>query len=174
MESTGLQIRELAHSKTGINAECCKQHMSQWCSNAMKCQSYRACSHNPPMASYFYLSIIFLLLQILRHTPHQCNLPWSSCNHHQLYPIPITLSAWHHIIDLPYDLWTTLFYFPFLVPFLYPAHPVMGWLITSHCTTQSGPYHLFHHTQTLCLFLLIICTYNYPKKEGSFSPRIQT
>ena len=36
--------------------------------------------------------------------------------------------------------------------------PVVGLLVTSHHAMWSGPYHLFHHTQTLCSFLFIICT----------------
>ena len=62
--------------------------------------------------SYFWLSIIFLTPQILWHAPHWHNLPCNSHDHHQLYPILIAPSAWHHVVDLPYDLWTTLFYFP--------------------------------------------------------------
>ena len=36
--------------------------------------------------------------------------------------------------------------------FCYPMHSVMARPITSHCTVWSGPYHMFHHTQTLCSF----------------------
>ena len=53
---------------------------------------------------------------------------------------------------------------------------VMGWLVTSHHTTQSGPYHLFHHTWTLCSFLLIICIWNsciYPEKKEVFPPEFR-
>ena len=42
----------------------------------------------PPVASYFWLSIIFLTLQILRHPPCWHNLLRPSCDHHRLYPIP--------------------------------------------------------------------------------------
>ena len=46
-----------------------------------------------PMASYFWLSIIFLTPQILQHISCQHDLPWDSCDHHQLYPIPTTPSV---------------------------------------------------------------------------------
>ena len=129
-----------------------------------------------PMASYFQLSIIFLTPQILWHAPCQCNPPWHLCDHHRLYPIPTTPSAWYHIGDLPYDLWTMLLYFPFLVSFLLPnasccsptnhksLHHVIGTL----------PYVLLH--TNLVLILLIICIQDfciYSKKEGSFSPELR-
>ena len=42
----------------------------------------------PPMAFYFWLSIIFLTPQILWHPPCQRDLFRPSCNHQRLYPIP--------------------------------------------------------------------------------------
>ena len=90
-----------------------------------------------PMTSYFCLSIIFLPPPILHHAPCRCDL---LCDHHRLYHIPITLSAQHHIVDSAYDLWTTLFYFPFSVPFLLPNMPCHG--LTSH-----NPLH--HVVRTL-------------------------
>ena len=71
-----------------------------------------------PMTFYFRLSIIFFTPQILQHAPHQCNPSQpsreGSCDHHQLYPIPIAPSVRYHIGGLPYYLWTTLLDFSFL------------------------------------------------------------
>ena len=110
-----------------------------------------------PMASYFCLSIIFPPPQTLQHAPHQHYLLCDSHDHHWLYPIPIAPSAWHHIVYLPYDLWTTLFYFPFLVPFLLPNSSCYG--LTdhkpSHRTVRTLPSVLPH--TNLVLVLLIIC-----------------
>ena len=101
-----------------------------------------------PMASYFRLSIIFLAPQILRHLLCQCDLFQlsckPSCNHHGLYPIPIAPSVWYHIGDLPYDLWTTLLHFPFLVSSLLPD------------TFFHVPYALPHMDLVLILFIVCI------------------
>ena len=135
-----------------------------------------------PMASYFCPPIIFLPPLILHHapcwcdchTPHWCDLPH---DHHWLYPIPITLSAWHHIVDVAYDLQTTQCYFPFLVPFLLPDAPC-------HRPTDHKPS--CHAVRTLPSVsphtnLVLVFTYHLylkllylPWKEGSFPPRIQT
>ena len=129
----------------------------------------------PPMPSYFWLSIIFLTPQILRHPPHWCNLLRPLCkpshNHHQLYPIPITPLVRHHIGDLPYDLWTTLLYFPFLVSFLLPNASCRGPTNhkSSHHVIRTLPYVSPH--MNLVLVLLIICIQDfciYSKKQGSF------
>ena len=110
-----------------------------------------------PMASYFQLSIIFLTLQILWHAPCQCNPPWHLCDHHRLYPIPTTPSAWYHIGDLPYDLWTMLLYFPFLVSFLLPDMSCHGPTDPKSldCVVRTLPYVSLH--TNLVLILLIIC-----------------
>ena len=107
-----------------------------------------------PMASYFRLSTIFLPLWILRHLPHWCNV---LCDHHRLYPIPITLSAQHQVVDFAYDLWTTQCYFPFLVPFLLPD------VCCRRLTDHKPSHHMVRalpsispHTN-LVLILLIIC-----------------
>ena len=129
-----------------------------------------------PMASYLQLSIIFLTLQIIQHTPCQHNLPWHLRDHHRLYPIPIAPSARHHVVDFPYDLWTMLFYFPFWFLFYYLMHPVITQPITSHRTVWSGPYHLFNCTWTLCLFYLSFVfktLVSTPEKKGSFSPEFR-
>ena len=111
----------------------------------------------PPMASYFRLSIIFLTPQTLRHAPHRCNPPRPSHDHHRLYPIPFTPLVWYHIGDLPYDPWTTLLYFPFLVSFLLPD---------TFCCNPTDHRSLHHAIRTLpyvsphmnlVLILLIIC-----------------
>ena len=114
-----------------------------------------------PMTSYFQLSIILLTPQILQHTPRWHNLLWHLCeplhDHHQLYPIPIAPLAQHHIVDLLYDLWTTLFYFPFLVLFLLPD-------VSCHSPTNHKSSHHAVRTFTthsphtnLVLVLLIFC-----------------
>ena len=114
-----------------------------------------------PMASYFWLSIIFLTLQILQHAPCQHDLPWPLCDHHWLYPIPITPLAWYHIGDLPYDLWTTLLYFPFLVSFLLPNASCRGPTNhkSSHHVIRTLPYVSLH--MNLVLVLLIICIQDF-------------
>ena len=112
-----------------------------------------------PMASYFWLSIIFLTPQILWHAPCWCDLLWHSCkpshDHHWLYPIPITPLAWYHIEDLPYDLQTMLFLFSFLSLFSITWH-ILLWPDRSQAIAPCGQglYHLFHCTQTLCSFYL--------------------
>ena len=110
-----------------------------------------------PMASYFWLSIIFLTPQILRHAPRQHNPLQHSHDHHWLFPIPIAPWAWHHVVDLSYDLWTTVFYFPFLVPFLLPnvycCSPTDH--KSSHHVVGALPSVLPH--MDLALILLIIC-----------------
>ena len=126
-----------------------------------------------PMASYFWLSIIFLTPQILWHLLRRHDLFWLLCNHHRLYPIPIAPLAWYHIGDLPYDLWTTLLFFTF---FVYLMCPVVAQPITSHCTMWSGPYHMCHHTRTLCSFYLSFVFKTFvstPKKKGSFPPEFR-
>ena len=65
--------------------------------------------------------------------------------------------AWHHIVDLSYDLWTTLFYFPFLVPFLLPNMSCCGPTDhkPSHHMVRILPSVLPH--MNLVLILLIVC-----------------
>ena len=128
-----------------------------------------------PMAFYFWLSIIFLTPQILRHLLRRCDLFRPSRDRHRLYPIPITPSVQYHVGDLSYDLWTTLLHFPFLAFSLYPMHSFVVRPITDHCTTQSGPYHMFRHTWTLCSFYLSFVFKTFvstPKKKEVF-PRTQ-
>ena len=115
----------------------------------------------PPMPFYFQLSIIFLTPQNLRRPLHQCNFLRPSCepsrNHHRLYPIPIAPSVWYHIGDLPYDLWTTLLHFPFLVSSLLPDaffHGLTNHRL-SHCAIRTFPYVSPH--PNLVLTLLIVC-----------------
>ena len=126
-----------------------------------------------PMASYFYFSIILLAPQILQHAPHRHDLPHDSCDHHRLYPIPLAPLAQHHVVDFPYDLWTSLFYFPFLVPFLLPN--------TSCCgpTDHKPSHHMVRalpsvspHTN-LVLVLLIICLVSILKKKEVFPPEFR-
>ena len=87
-----------------------------------------------------------------------------------LYPLQ------HHVVDLPYDLWTTLLYFPFLVPFPLPNVSCCG--LTDHKPLQHAVGTLPSvslHT-SLVLIFLIICIWNsciYSKKEGSFSPELR-
>ena len=114
-----------------------------------------------PMAFYFWLSIVFFTPQILRHASHWCNplrpSHEPSRDHHQLYPIPIAPSVQYHIGDLPYDLQTTLLYFPFLVFFLLPntfCHGPTNHRL-SHCAIATLPY-VSPHTN-LVLILLIVC-----------------
>ena len=76
-------------------------------------------------------------------------------NRYRLYPIPIAPSVWYHVGDLSYDLWTTSLHFPFLVFSLYPTHSSAVRPIADRCTARSGPYHMFRHTRTLCLFYLL-------------------
>ena len=69
-----------------------------------------------------------------------------------LYPShhwPSTTSKTSHMTYGPHC-------FIFLSYFLvyYPTCPVMGWPITSHHTTQSGPSPSIFHTWTLCSFYL--------------------
>ena len=111
-----------------------------------------------PMASYFQLSIVFLTPQILWHIPHWRNLQQHSHNHHWLYPIPITPSAWHHVKDLPYDLWTTLFHFPFLVSFLLPNVSYCGPTDhkSSHHVVGTLPSVFLHMNLVLVWFIVCI------------------
>ena len=116
------------------------------------------------MASYFWLSIIFLTLQILRHPLCQHDLPQPSCkgshNHHWLYPIPIAPLAQYHVGDLPYDLWTTLLYFPFLVSFLLPDICCHG--LTDHRSSHLAIRTICFATHkpcahfTYCLYLRLL------------------
>ena len=116
-----------------------------------------------PMAFYFWLSIIFLTPQILRHQPCWHSLLQPLCkglhDHHQLYPIPIAPSAQCHVRDLPYDLWTTLLYFPLLVSFLLPNTFCRGLTDhrSSHRTVRTLPYVSPHNKPcarfTYCLYL---------------------
>ena len=134
-----------------------------------------------PMAFYFRLSIISLTLQILQHAPHRRDLPRPLCqplhDHHRLYPIPITPLAWYHIGDLPYDLWTTLLYFPFLVSFLLPDVSCHGLAdhksialcdrdLTIHFTAHKPCAHF-----TYCLYLRLLYLL---QKTRKFFPRTQT
>ena len=69
----------------------------------------------------------------------------------------ITPSAWYHVRDLPYDLWTMLLYFPFLVSSLLPD---------TFCRSPTN-HRLLHHVigtlpyvsphMNLVLILLIVC-----------------
>ena len=91
--------------------------------------------------------------------------------------IPITPSVWYHIRDLPYDLRTTLLYFPFLVSFLSPNAFCRGLTNhrSSHCTVGTLPYVSPH--MNLVLVLLIICIQDfciYSKKNKEVFPRTQT
>ena len=112
---------------------------------------------NHQILSNGLLSIIFLTPQILRHPPCWCDLLRPSCNHHQLYPIPIAPSARYHVKDLPYDLQTTLLYFSFLVSSLLPNASFCG--LTDHRLLQrvigTLPYISPH--MNLVLILLIVC-----------------
>ena len=130
----------------------------------------------PPIPFYFRLSIIFLTLQILQRPPHQRDLLRPSCDHHQLYPMPITPLVQYHIGDLPYDLRTTPLHFPFLVSSLLPNAFFHGPTNhrSSHHTIGTLPYVLLH--LNLILVLLIICIQDfciYSKKEGSFPPELR-
>ena len=94
---------------------------------------------------------------------------WALCDDHQLYPIPITPSAQYHIRDLPYDLWTTLLHFPFLVSSLLPDASFCG------LTNQDLTIHFTAHKPcarfTYCLYLRLL--YLLQKKKEVF-PRTQT
>ena len=132
------------------------------------------------MAFYFWLSIIFLTLQVLWHLLHQRDLlrplHEGSHDHHWLYPIPIAPSVQYHVRDLPYDLWTTPLHFPFLVSFLYPTHSFVVRPITDHCTAWSGPYHTLCHTQPLCSFYLLFVLKTFVstlKKKEVFPPELR-
>ena len=130
-----------------------------------------------PMTSYFRLFIIFLTPQILQHAPHQCNLPWPSCDHHRLYPIPIAPSVQYHIRDLPYDLCTTLCIFSFLSLFSFTWHillwPGQSQVTTPHdqdltiCFTTHKPCAHFTYHLYLRLWYLL-------QKRRKFFPRTQT
>ena len=146
--------------------------MSNWSGVEMAVMSFLI--RYSPMASYFCLSIILLPLQILQHAPCWHDLLH---DHHRLYPIPITLSAWQHVVDLPYDLPTTLFYFPFLFPFLLPNMSCRG------PTNHKPSHHMVRTLPSVSLHtnLVLIFTYHLylkllylPWKEGGYSPRIQT
>ena len=111
----------------------------------------------PPVASYFWLSIIFLTLQILRHPPCWHNLLRPSCDHHRLYPIPhCTIGPVPHRRP---PIWPTdhVVIFSFLSLFPLPDAFCCG--LTdhrlSHCTIRTLPYVLLH--TNLVLVLLIIC-----------------
>ena len=113
------------------------------------------------MAFYFRLSIIFLTPEILRHPLRRCDLLQPSReplqDHHRLYSILIAPLVWYHIGDFPYDLQTTLLYFPFLVSFLLPdafCHGLTDHRL-SHCMIWTLPYVSPH--MNLVLVLLIVC-----------------
>ena len=85
--------------------------------------------------------------------------------------MPIAPSARYHVGDLPYDLQTTSLHFPFLVSSLYLTHSFAVRPIADRRTAQSGPYHMFRRTQTLCLFYLSIVFKTFvstPKKKEVF------
>ena len=93
-------------------------------------------------------------------------------DHHQLYPIPIALSAQHHIVDLAYDLQTTLLYFPFLVPFQLPDAPCCR--PTSHkplCLTVRALLPVLPHTNLVLIFVyhLYLSLLYLPLKRRKFS-----
>ena len=98
------------------------------------------------------------------------------CDHHQLYPIPITLSAWHHIVDLAYDLWTTLCYFEFLVPFQLPDAPTCG--PTGHkplCHVVRALSLVLLHTNLVLVFVyhLYFSLLYLPQKKEVFPPEFR-
>ena len=81
---------------------------------------------------------------------------------HRTIPTNYTLyliapSARYHIRDLPYDLWTTLLYFPLLVSSLLPNTSFRGPTDhrSLHCAVGTLPYTLLH--TNLVLVLLIVC-----------------
>ena len=134
----------------------------------------------PPMASYFRLSIIFLTLQILQHPPCRRNLLRSSCkplcDHHRLYPIPITPLVQYHIGDLPHDLWTTLLSFSFLSLFsfiwcilLRPNQSQViapcSWDLTICFSAHKSCAHFTYHLYLRLLYLL--------QKRRKFSPELR-
>ena len=69
----------------------------------------------------------------------------------------IAPSPRYHIGDLPYDLWTTLLYFPFLVSSLLPDASFCSPTDhkSSHCMVRTLPY-VSPHTN-LVFVLLIVC-----------------
>ena len=128
-----------------------------------------------PMAFYFWLSIIFYTLQVLRHLPHRHDLlrpsRKPSRDHCRLYPIPIAPSVLYHVGDLSYDLQTTSLHFPFLVFSPYPTQSFTVRPITDRRTTRLGPYHMLRHTRTLCSFYLSFVFKTFvstPKKKEVF------
>ena len=129
-----------------------------------------------PMVFYFRLSIIFLTPQVLQHLLRWRDLLQPSHDHHRLYPIPIAPLVWYHVGDLPYDLWTTLLHFPFLVFSPYPTHSFVVRPITGRRTTWLGPYHTLRRTQTLCSFYLsfVYKTFVSTPKNKEVFPRTQT
>ena len=130
---------------------------------------------------FIWVSIVFLTLQILWHPPHWCDLPQPLCEpsrgHHWLYPIPIAPSAWYHVRDLPYDLWTTLFIFSFLSLFSFTPcillWPDQSQVIAPHgrdltiCFATHKPCACFTYHLYLRLWYLLW-------KRRKFFPRIQT
>ena len=123
------------------------------------------------MASYFWLSIIFLTPQILWHLLRWHDLLQPSCDRHWLYPILIAPSVRYHIGDLSYDLRTTSLHFPFLVFSPYPTQSFAVWPITDRRTMRSGPYHMLRCTRTLCSFYLSFVFKTFvstPKKKDVF------
>ena len=130
----------------------------------------------PPMASYFRLFDIFLTPQILRHLLRRCDLFRPSRDHHRLYPIPIAPSAWYHIRDLSYDLWTTSLHFPFLVFSLLPDAFFRGPTNrqSSHHMIRTLPYTSLHTNLVLVYLLFVFKTFvSTPKKKEVFPPELR-
>ena len=126
-----------------------------------------------PMSFYFWLSVIFHTPQVLRHLPRQCDLLRPSHDCHWLYPIPIVPLVWYHIRDLSYDLQTTSLHFPFLVFSPYLTHSFAVRPITDRCAAQSGPYHMFRRTRTLCSFYLSFVFKTFVSTPKKFPPELR-
>ena len=131
-----------------------------------------------PMASYFWLSIIFLTPQVLRHAPRWRDLLWHlhkpSHNHQWLYPIPIdwpgTTLETSHMTHGP------CCYISFLSLFLFTWHVLpqpnqsqviapCGWDFTICFTTHRLCAHFTYHLYLRLLYLL--------QKRRNFSPELR-
>ena len=129
-----------------------------------------------PMAFYFWVSIIFLTLQVLWHLLHRRDLLRPSHDCHWLYPIPIAPSARYHVGDLSYDLQTTSLHFPFLIFSPYPTHSFAVRPIADCRTARLGPYHTLCHAWTLCSFYLSFVFKTFVstlKKNEVFPPELR-
>ena len=92
------------------------------------------------------------------------------CDHHQLYPIPITLLAQHHVLDLAYDLQTTLSYFPFLVLFSYPTSH-KPWCCVVRALSPVSPH--MNLVLIFCLLFVFKTSCIYPIKRRVFPPEFR-